>query len=216
MPAMRFANLAGGRAIDRRWAHAGSVDVLASDDQGATWRLIRDLSAEFGGIPINESALIPWGDGWLVACRGYDDRQWLVRTDANFRELHRRNLTADFDCIQRYVGRPRLYERDGRAYLIGRNWTQPATAGRWPPMQLCWFRFSPETLAIERCVVLDNAARHNVVDGYYATAHWEERDQVEFLNILTHKRADYTPDHRSRGFHDPDLMRLEFVWDEVK
>jgi hypothetical protein len=214
--AMRFANLAGGKALHPRWPHAGSVDVLVSDDQGGSWRFVRDLTAEFGGHPINESALIPWRDGWILACRGYDNRQWLVRTDGNFRPLVQRNLTADFDCINSMVGRPRLYERDGRHYLVGRNWTQPLAANARSPMQLCWFRFSPETLALETCVVLDNAERSNVVDGYYATAHWRERDGVVLLNILTYKRADFVPEQKLKSFHDPDLIRLEFVWDEIK
>ncbi|MSU49446.1 MAG: exo-alpha-sialidase [Opitutus sp.] len=216
MLAMRFANLAGGRSLHPRWPHAGSVDVLASDDHGATWRFVRDLTTEFGGIPINESSLLPWGDGWLLACRGYDNRQWLVRTDAAFRSLVRRDLTADFDCVNSLVGRPRLYERDGRHYMLGRNWTQPLAVGARSPMQLCWFRFSPETLALETCVILDNAERNNVVDGYYATAHWREREGVTLLNILTYKRADFVSEQRLKSFHNPDLIRLEFVWDEIK
>ncbi|MBI4626153.1 MAG: exo-alpha-sialidase [Verrucomicrobia bacterium] len=146
--------------------HKFSQTLIASDDHGATWRFVRDLTTEFGGIPINESALIPWRDGWH--------------------------------------------------YLVGRNWTQPLAANARAPMQLCWFRFSPETLALETCVALDNAERNNVVDGYYATAHWRERDGVGLLNIVTYKRADFVTAQRTRSFHDPDLVRLEFVWDEVK
>jgi len=216
MLAMRFANLAGGRSLHPVRPHAGSVDVLASDDNGGTWRLVRDLTAEFGGIAINESALLPWRDGWLVACRGYDNRQWLVRTDANFRQVARRNLTADFDCINSMVGRPRLYERDGGVYLIGRNWTQPTGPGVRSSMQLCWFRLTPETLAVETCVVLDNASQQNVVDGYYATAHWRNRAGHELLNVITYRRSDFVTSQATEAIHQPDLIRLEFRWDELK
>jgi hypothetical protein len=213
--AMRFANLAGGQPIHDRWPHAGSVDVLASDDNGASWRLIRSITSALEGAPINESALLPWGDGWLLACRGYDEQQWLLRTDAEFRPVLKRNLTADFDCINRYVGRPRLYARDGRVYLLGRNWTRPLSAER-SPMQLCWFRVNPTTLAVETCVVLDNAERQNVVDGYYATAHWIERNGAEFLGIISHKFADASSRRDVGATPGPDLMRFEFLWEEVK
>lgn len=214
--AMRFANLAGGRSLHPAWPHAGSVDVLGSDDEGGTWRFIRDLTAEFGGIAINESALLPWRDGWLLACRGYDNRQWLVRTDGQFRRIAQRDLTADFDCINSLVGRPRLYERDGRPYLIGRNWTLPTGTAVRSSMQLCWFRVAPETLAIETCHVLDNAAQQNVVDGYYATVHWRQQAGLELFNVITYKRADFVAEHRREGIHPPDLIRLEFRWDELK
>jgi hypothetical protein len=216
MLAMRFASLAGGRSLHPRWPHAGSVDVLASDDHGATWRFVRDLTAEFGGIPINESALLPWRDGWLLACRGYDNRQWLVQAGADFRRRRLRDLTAGFDCVNSLVGRPRLYERAGRHYLVGRNWTRAPAAGTRSPMQLCWFRFEPENLQLETCAILDNAERSNVVDGYYATAHWRQRDGVELLNLITYKRADFVAEHRLKSIHNPDLIRLEFVWDELK
>ncbi|MGH7958953.1 MAG: hypothetical protein ACREH8_18360, partial [Opitutaceae bacterium] len=112
--------------------------------------------------------------------------------------------------------RPRLYHRDGRYYLIGRNWTETGATYYDAPWRLSWMRFDPESLAIESCVQLDNAAGHHIVDGYYATAHWVERDGSQYLNVLTHKRADFVPTHRSPGYHDSDLIRLEFLWDEVK
>lgn len=216
MLAMRFANLTGGRSLHERWPHAGSVDVLASDDHGSTWRFVRDLTAELGGAAINESALLPSRDGWLIACRGYDQRQWLMHTDANFRLLMRRDIAADFDCVNSLIGRPRLYERAGRHYLLGRNWTRPTGGGARSSMQLCWFRFSPETLALESCVVLDNAPQHHVVDGYYATAHWRQHGGVELFNVITYRRADFVPEQRIKGVHNPDLIRLEFLWDEIK
>ncbi|MGH8020779.1 MAG: hypothetical protein ACREIA_21330 [Opitutaceae bacterium] len=216
MLAMRFANLPGGTGLHEAWPHAGSVDVLVSEDNGHSWRMLRNLTHEFGGIPINESALLPYQDGWLITCRGYDDRHWLVRTNAEFRLLARRNLTADFTCINKFVSRPRLYERDGAYYLVGRNWTQPGETYYDTPWRLCWFRFDPDSLAIKSCVVLDNAEGHHVIDGYYATAHWLERDGITFFNILTHKRADFAPTHRYPGYHDSDLIRMEFLWDEVK
>jgi hypothetical protein len=83
-------------------------------------------------------------------------------------------------------------------------------------MQLCWFRVNPGTLAVETCVVLDNAERQNVVDGYYATAHWIERNGAEFLGIIAHKFADASPRRGAGVTPGPDLMRFEFLWEEVK
>ncbi|MDG2169998.1 MAG: sialidase family protein, partial [Opitutales bacterium] len=61
---MTFEYLAGGRR---------SVDALYTDDNGASWHFINNLSQEFGDIRINESSLIPYENGFLVATRGYDN-----------------------------------------------------------------------------------------------------------------------------------------------
>jgi hypothetical protein len=83
-------------------------------------------------------------------------------------------------------------------------------------MHLCWFRVNPETLAVETCAVLDNAERHNVIAGYYATAHWIERNGAAFLGIISHKFADASPQRGAVATPGPDLMRFEFLWEEVK
>ncbi len=70
----------------------GSVDVIRSDDNGHTWRFVRSLTHELGTVPINESAFIPHGEGFLIASRGYDGRQWLFRTDADFKVVAKTDL----------------------------------------------------------------------------------------------------------------------------
>jgi hypothetical protein len=56
----------------------------------------------------------------------------------------------------------------------------------------------------------------NVVDGYYATAHWIERSGAEFLGVIAHKFADAPPRRGAGATPGPDLMRFEFLWEEVK
>jgi hypothetical protein len=202
MLAMNFEHLAGGRRVHWAKSRPGPVNVIRSDDSGRTWRFVRSITDELGGAPINESAFIPHGDGFLVTTRGYDEKQWLCRTDADFRILKKTDLNADNDFIGHYIGRPRLFEKDGQCYLLGRNWPAKGV------MQLALFKFDPETLRITSHVILDNAEKARLDDGYYAQAYWTQRDGGESFHVITYKRP--------QGQHGPDILRLEFDWAEVK
>ncbi len=219
--AMRFTNLQGGKEVDPKRPHAGSVDVIRTDNNGDSWQFVRNLTEECGSISINESSFIRYGKGFLVAARGYDNRQWLIRTDRNFRLEHKVDITAAYPFIWSYVGRPRIFEKDGGHYLLGRNWDKPpADRGsvlgydqeklRQPGttlMKLSLFRFDPDTLAISKHVTLDNAEEENVIDGYYAVPYWQERRGHLYFNTIIYKRMI------SRN---PDIIRLEFDWEEVR
>jgi hypothetical protein len=220
MLAMRFANLAGGKRVDARWPHAGSVDVVRSDDNGRTWRFVRDLSAEFGHVAINESSFARSGDGFVVATRGYDNCQWLQSTDRDFKLTRQVNLTARYPFINSYIGRPRAFARDGGYYLMGRNWTESGGMGslsvngppgprpaKEHPMRLSLFRFDPASLAITKQVTLDNPEGERVIDGYYAVPYWQARGDRTYLNVITYKRM---------AGRLPDIIRLEYEWDEVR
>lgn len=231
MLVMTFANLPGGRPVSPIRQKAGSVDVISTDDNGKTWHFVRSLSHEFGGIQggiqINESSFTPYGNGFLTATRGYDNRQWVQRTDGHFRLQKQVDLTTKYPFVRSYVGRPRIFEHDGGYYLLGRNWTENG------PMKLCLFRLNPDTLAITKQVILDNAESENVIDGYYAVPYWQERNGRSFLNVITYKRVASRDDNglpiqirndmaksatltRSDIGRFPDIIRLEFDWDEVR
>ena len=192
---MTFGYLPGGR-----WG----VDVLRSDDAGRTWAFVRDLAAEFGGIHPNESSFVRHGDGFLVATRGYDRIARLHRTDGQFRVQRQTDLTGRTPFVQDYIGRPRLFVRDGRGYLLGRNWTQAARSG---PMQLCLIRFDPATLVPEACVILDNAENQTVSDGYYAVPEFSGRGAATRLHVIT---------YRGMGGGPPAILRLDFRWSDVE
>ena len=184
----------------------GSVDVIRSDDNGTSWRLVRDLSHEFGDVPINETTFVRHGDGFLVSTRGYDERQRLHRTDSDFAVLDQVDLTERYPFIQRHVGRPRLFEKDGRYYLMGRNFTG-LTAKEY--MKECLFRIDPDTLEIVSWAILDNHEEGRVIDGYYPVCYWQERDGREWFNVIDYKStAGCCP--------GPDILRFEFDWDEVR
>jgi hypothetical protein len=218
--AMTFGNLPGGKNMpDSLPHHAGSVDVIRSVDNGKSWHLVKNLSHAFGNIAINESSFAQYKDGFLVATRGYDNRQWLNQTDRDFNLRKQVELNSIYPFIRSYIGRPRVFEQNGQFYLLGRNWTSPgsmrpygndqpsARSAKNNPMKLSLFRIDPETLAITKHTILDNADNENVVDGYYAMPYWQNRNGHPYLNIITYKRS----------FNRlPDIVRLEFDWDEVR
>jgi hypothetical protein len=203
MLVMTFTNLTGGTFASRlQRPVAGSVDVIRSDDSGARWRFVRSVTRELDGASINESSFAPCGDGFIVAARGYDNRQWLLRTDGEFRLKTKMNITGGANAfITSHVGRPRVFARDGNWYLLGRNVTAPKT-----PMRLSLFRFDPDSLAITKHVVLDNAEGEKVADGYYAMPYWREREGKTVLSVVTYKKKAGAP----------QIIRLEFAWEEVR
>lgn len=127
MLAMSFSNLAGGYSVHAPRPKAGQVAILRSEDSGRNWKFVRNLSREFGDLPINESSFVRYADGFLVATRGYDNRARLHFTTNDFKLRRQVDLTGTHDYITGYVGRPRLFMRDGRYYLMGRNWTEHVT-----------------------------------------------------------------------------------------
>jgi hypothetical protein len=163
---------------------------------------VRNLSHEFGDVPINESAFIRQGDGFLVTTRGYDNHERLHLTDATFRVQRQTDLTAMHPFITSHVGRPRLFVRDGQIYLLGRN-----VSKKGMPMQLALFRIDPETLGATSHVILDNAEMQNVTDGYYAMPWFRGTGEATMLHIVTYKGRDKQP---------PDIVHFAFRWDEVK
>jgi hypothetical protein len=202
MLVMTFANLPGGKSIGAARGVAGSVDVVRTEDSGKSWRRVQNLTHELGDLPINESSFLRYRNGFLVSTRGYDNHQWMHVTDGEFKLRRQVDLNKENAFIRSYVGRPRLFTRDGGYYLMGRNFT-----GTSEPMKLSLFRFDPETFAIGKHVILDNAEKVNVTDGYYAVPYWREREGKPYFNAITYKRV---------ANRSPDILRLEYDWEEVR
>ena len=186
---MTFEYLAGGRR---------SVDALYTDDNGTTWHFIRNLSQEFGDVRINESSLIPYKKGFLVATRGYDNMQRLHQVDMNFMLIHEANLTENTPSMSSYMGRPRLFSYEGEHFLIGRNWRAP---NREIPMELGLIRFDPKSLEVEKLFVLDNEEQGKVTDGYYPCPILVDTGERTILNVF---------DYRAILGNSPDIIRLQF------
>jgi hypothetical protein len=198
---MKFGYMQGGR-----WG----VDALRSEDAGRSWKFVRDLTTEFGGILANESGFMRHGDGFIVTTRGYDRIERMHRTDGQFRVQRQIDLTGKTPFIHGYVGRPRLFARDGHGYLLGRNWTKPPPSPKGAaggPMQLCLIRFDLNTLVPDACVILDNADDKNVTDGYYAVAEFSGEGADTRLHVITYKGT---------GGQPPAILRLDYRWSDVK
>ncbi|MDA0347304.1 MAG: sialidase family protein [Verrucomicrobia bacterium] len=186
---MTFEYLAGGRR---------SVDALHTDDNGKTWHFIRNLSQEFGDIRINESSLIPYEKGFIVATRGYDNMQRLHQVDAEFKRIKEINLTEKTTSIDSYIGRPRLFTCEGAYFLTGRNWR---AVDRSIPMELALIRFDPKSLEVEKLFVIDNEEQGKVTDGYYPCPILAKAGDRTLLNIF---------DYRAILGNPPDIIRLQF------
>ena len=200
MLVMTFANLPGGKLVYPYRSQPGSVDLIRSEDHGHTWQHARSITQELDGAPINESTLVRCGDGFLIASRGYDGRHWLLRCDQNLRVVAKTNLKEAQPFIQS-IDRPRLFERDGAFYLLGRNRLGPRSS------ELALFRVHPARLAISRYIVLDTAQDQSPADSFYAQPCWLVREGQVYLSLITYKRTV------GPGL---DIVRLEFAWDQVR
>lgn len=197
---MTFANLPGGKRVYSYPSQPGSVDVIRSDDSGQSWRFVRSITRELDGAPINESTFLADGDHFLIASRGYDGRHWLMRADAQWQVVAKTDLKASHAFVKS-IDRPRLFQRDGRFYLLGRNRLGSRHS------ELALFQFQPETLKIVRHVVLDTAKDQSPGDSFYAQPYWDQLDGQTRFHVVTYKRV-----------HGPglDIVRLEFDWQEVR
>lgn len=200
MLVMTFANLPGGKLVYKYASQPGSVDVIQTDDNGHTWRFVSSITKELGDAPINESAFVPYKDGFIVASRGYDSRQWLMRTDRDFKRLAATNLPTSYPFFKT-ADRPRLFQRDGFYYLLGRNRVGERAT------ELALFKLNPENLSITRHVVLDTSANQSAGDSFYAQPYWQVRNAQTLFQIITYKRM------AGPGL---DIVRFEFDWDDVR
>jgi hypothetical protein len=76
-------------------------------------------------------------------------------------------------------------------------------------MELALFRVNAESFEIERCVILDPVVEGTAIaDGYYAAPYFQETDGGTLFNVVTYRRE--------QGRSNPDIVRLEFAWDEVR
>ncbi|MGI6573867.1 MAG: hypothetical protein ACOX19_10810 [Fermentimonas sp.] len=192
MLVMTFPELLG-KIGEEGWKY-GKVHVIKSGDNGNSWEFVRDLSMEFGGIDINESSFVKYGEGFIVTTRGYDGQQRVFQTDNNFKLVKQVNLTEDHDCVQGVIGRPRLFLKDGTIYLLGRDYTDPYS--------LNLYKIDPETLHPETYVTLDQRPG----DAYYAEFFFTEKSGKTFFNTVTYVKS---------VSELPDIVRLEFPWEEI-
>lgn len=172
----------------------GKVHVIRSNDNGKSWEFVRDLSKEFGDIDINESSFVKYGNGFIVTTRGYDNLQRLHVTNSKFEVIKQINLTEEYDCIQGLIGRPRLFHKDGAIYLLGRDYTDP--------FSLKLYKFDPNTLRIDTYVTLDQRPG----DAYYAEHFFIQKKGKTFFNVITYVKS---------VSNLPDIVRLEFLWEEI-
>lgn len=192
MLVMTFPELVGKIGEDG-WKY-GKVHVIMSDDNGETWKRIRNLSEEFGNIDINESSFERIGDQFLVTTRGYDGQERMHLTNDEFKLIKQVNLTEEYTCVNKVIGRPRLFERDGAIYLLGRDYTEPYS--------LILYKVEPEKLQLQTYAVLDQRPE----DAYYAEAFFVEKNGKTFFDVITYVKAISSL---------PDIVRLEFLWDDI-
>jgi hypothetical protein len=214
MLAMTFANLPGAKMISSARPKAGAVVVLRTDNNGKSWQRVKDLSATFQGS-LNESAFVRHEDGFLFVCRPYADAQPVIITDADFNPRRTIDLVKEYGFVAKGMGRPRVFARDGKYYILARNTfkagfrlgsTAQAEATLERP-RLSLLRIDSKTLAVEKHVLLDNAENQRVISAYYATPYWQSRKGRTYFNVITYKQM---------SGRMPEIVRFEYEWDEVK
>lgn len=191
-----------------------SVAVLRSDDGTATWKFVKDITAALGGGPINESSFVRTGNDFLIVCRGYPGQSTrIARFDKSFNLLKVADLTGSDKALSNYIGWPRIFLRDGHAYVLGRIWPnlpgEPLPSTGMKDSRLGLIRIDPESLTVKKVALLDNAeGLLPVKDAYYAAPYWQTAGGETWFNTIT---------YRSLGAAEaPDIIRLAFLWDEVK
>ncbi len=180
---------------------AAAVHVIKSTDNGYTWEHVMDVTAACG-TSINESSLEPLDDGgFFFVCRGYDEKTTIFTTDADFNITKKSIVSDEYSCIQ-YIGRPKIFKKDGEYYLVCRNVPQGGKE------ELAFYKFDVENLVPETYVIIDDTpTTARAGNGHYSEPFFVERDGVEYIDFISYTNA-YTC--------NPDIVRYELKWDEVK
>jgi len=190
-----------------------SVAVLRSDDGTATWKFVKDITQALGGGPINESSFVRKGDDFYIVCRGYSGQTTrIAHFDQNFNLINVADLTGQAAPLNNYIGWPRIFLKGDHLYVLGRIWPklpQQTVTNAVKDCRLGLVRINAKSLEIEKITLLDNAQGHlPIVDGYYAAFYWQDIEGRSWFNAIT---------YRSFGSAKaPDIIRLSFLWDEVK
>lgn len=168
-----------------------TVEILSSADNGTAWTDTVCLD-ELLDAPLNESTLAVLGDKLYVLCRSYQKEMYLAVLDSSMKMV-KSAVYGEQDGIFS-IGRPKLFIKDGSLYGIIRN---HHTADS--PMELILVKIHPETLRMEKTVVLDDTQPK---DGYYAE-HYFDGDS---FCVVTYKTTETDK---------PDLVLLTFDWNEL-
>lgn len=209
MATMTFPYLAGSKG--RRQVH-----VISSADSGASWRFEANLTESLG-LEFNECALIATREGFALFTRGEAPRHvenagadseapaCLAMLDGHFRALRLRDYRktrADFS----QVGRPRLYEREGRLLLITRQHIATAEGVR---MALDLFVIDSASLEIRaRFRLCDPVAEKQ--DGHYANLYFDETGSRTILRVVDYRTCP-TPANPTI-LRKPDIVQWSFDW----
>lgn len=169
-----------------------SVELLVSDDNGETWTDMLCLDTLLDAS-LNESTLAVFDNKLYILCRGYDKKAHIAVLDEAFNLLDTAVYDKSLEIFN--TGRPKLFIHDGNLYSIMRNHCTENSS-----MDLSILRINPESLVIEKKVILD-AAKPS--DGYYAEHYFVD----DTFYLITYKpNASATP----------DITLLTFDWNEIR
>ncbi len=198
---LAFTHASAGKELGGTESRGTDVPIIKTDDNGHSWTYVTSLT-DLAGTSINESAFIELQNGdFFFICRGYDESTIAIRTDSNFNLINKRVVSADYYSLN-YIGRPKIFEKDGEYYLVCRNVRKDANE------ELALYRFDVENLVPETYVVIEEpmtSARAGM--GHYSEPYFITQNGVEYVNFINYTNA-YTG--------DPDLVRYELIWDEIK
>ncbi|MCT1526045.1 hypothetical protein [Sphingobacterium hotanense] len=196
-----------------RPGNSWSVSVLESHDEGQSWNLKADLTKILGNGAFNESSFLKDGKDFVVVLRGYGNQATtLARFDNNFTLLKKVELTGENKLLPNYIGWPRIFQKENNLYIIGRIWNKSAIPSKKYEMQnssLGLLRINKKSFDVENISLLDNPQVESVLkDGYYAGFYWQPKLNESFFNVITYRAFS--------GAEAPDIIRLEYKWNEVK
>lgn len=177
-----------------------SVHLIKSNDNGASWTHVKNLSVEFN-LAFNESTLESYGNGFIINCRPDANN-----TPKSFFVDINGNMVTAFDYVGyqdliKQTNRPKLFVEGGRYYLLGRNILNGTTT-------LCLYEIDPVTLAPLTYIELKDLPNRKYYHSFYAEYYLQtDSNGITYFNVITYD------DSRNEGY--PDIVRYEYRWEEI-